>query len=167
MKFLKLIFTSIVVLFLLITCIGLLFSPHVTVMRSVNINASKDSVYSMLIDMNKWKEWMFDTSRSPKILSQNSVGKGAQAQVGKSKITIMQTTDSSVESVWKTGKLHDQLCDFVISKDSKTPGVLVTWYFQQHLNWYPWERIGAALNEKILGPSMDTSFAHLKRRLEE
>ncbi|MDE1192155.1 MAG: hypothetical protein PW786_08450 [Arachidicoccus sp.] len=167
MKFIKLIIISIIILFLLITCAGLLFPPNVTVMRSVNINAPEDSVYCMLSNMNNWQRWLFDSERSPKILSQNSKGLNAQAQVGKSKITITQVTDSSIESVWETGKIHNQICDFVLGKNVQSPGIQVTWYFRQHLRWYPWERIGAVLNEKILGPSMDSSFARLKREMEQ
>ena len=167
MKFIKLIVISLIVLFLLVTGIGLLFSPNVTVMRSVNINAPKDSVYAMLSDIGNWQYWMFDSARTPQILSQNTFGKGAEAQVGKTKIVITQTTDSTVESLWQTGKIHDQLCDFVLTQNAQSPGIQITWYFQQHLGWYPWERIGAALNEKILGPSMDSGFARLKRKLEK
>lgn len=166
MKFLKLIVISIISLFIIITGIGLLFSSNVTVMRYVNINAPKDSVYAMLSDINNWQYWLFDSIRKPKISSSNTAGKNATAKVGKSHITISQVTDSSVESVWQTGKIHNQLCNWVISRNNKSPGIEVTWYFQQHLNWYPWERIGATLNEKILGPSMDSSFARLKRKLE-
>ena len=167
MKFIKLVVISIVILFALITGIGLLFPPNVTVMRSINISAPEDSVYAMLDNIDNWQYWMFDSARAPKILSQNSAGKNAEAQVGKSTITITQVTDTSVESIWQTGKMHNQLCDFVISQNNQTPGLQVTWYFQQHLNWYPWERIGATLNEKILGPSMDSGFARLKRVLEK
>jgi hypothetical protein len=110
---------------------------------------------------------MFDSSQTTELLSPNAAGKGAQAQIGGSKITITQTTDSSLESMWDVGKMHSQVADFFITQNKSTPGMQVTWYFQQHLNWYPWERFSAALNEKVLGPSMDSSLARLKALLEK
>ena len=167
MKFLKLFFVSIIILFLLITCIGLMFPPQVTVMRSININAPKDSVYAMLSNIDNWKYWLFDSTQTTKILSPRTAGKGAQAQIGGSKITITQTTDTSIESTWDVGKMHSQVADFIITQNSATAETQVTWYFRQHLNWYPWERLTAVLNEKVLGPSMDSSFARLKILLEK
>jgi hypothetical protein len=43
----------------------------------------------------------------------------------------------------------------------------VQWSFQQTLKWYPWERISAAMSEKILGPALDSGLANLKRIMEK
>ncbi len=167
MRLLKLAAFSIVTLFLLITGIGLLFPPQVTVMRSSTFIAPRDSVYNLLSDMRRWPEWLFDSTHSLKLLTANSSGKGAMAQVGYNKITIVEAQPDLIQTIWKAPKANDQICEFQISNNDKTPGVKVLWYFRQHLNWYPWDRIGAVLNEKILGPSMDSSFAHLQKRLQQ
>ncbi|MGF7233263.1 hypothetical protein [Arachidicoccus sp.] len=167
MRLLKLALFSIVTLFLLITGIGLLFPPEVTVMRSSTFIAPKDSVYALLSDMRRWPEWLFDSTHSLKILTKNSSGKGATAEVGYNKITIVNAQPGVIQTIWKAPKANDQVCEFQISSNGRAPGVHVMWYFRQHLNWYPWDRIGAVLNEKILGPSMDSSFAHLQKRLQQ
>ncbi|SEA65348.1 hypothetical protein SAMN05192529_13920 [Arachidicoccus rhizosphaerae] len=163
MKYLKLAVFSIGSLFLLITGIGLLFPSQVTVIRSASFNQPVDSVYAMLHDIQHWKQWLFDSTHPVRRLTANSAGPGAAVQVGNSKITITHDSAYYIESTWQGGRSNDQICGWQLSQDKNTPGTLVRWHYTQHLDWYPWERVGAILNEKILGPSMDSSFAHLKR----
>ena len=162
MKYLKLAVFSIGSLFVLITLIGLLFPSRVTVMRAASINQTKDSVYAMLHDMGKWNQWLFDSSLQLKLLSTNSIGPGASAQVGGSKITITHDSAYYIESIWHGSKSRDQICGWNLKSDAENPGTLVEWHYTQQLRWYPWERVGAVLNEKILGPSMDSSLAKLQ-----
>lgn len=167
MKVLKLAIFSILTLFLLITVIGLLFPSQVTVIRRVSINAPKDSVYPMFSDIKRWPEWLFDSTHKVSVLSQSTTGKGAKVRVGHSLITITHDSAGYIESIWKAARTNDQVCGWNITQDPHTPGTLIEWSYSQHLDWYPWERVGAILNEKILGPSMDSSFARLKSRLEK
>ena len=167
MKYLKLALFSIGSLFLLITFIGLLFPSRVTVTRSATFNQPLDSVYPLLQNMNNWHEWLFDSTHTAKLLSDRSSGPGAAMQIGSSKITITHDSAYYIESVWHGTRSNDQICGWRLTNDPNTPGTMVRWHYTQHLNWYPWERIGAVLNEKILGPSMDSSFARLKRHFEQ
>ena len=58
MRFFKLALISIVVLFALITAIGLLFPKDVTTTRTITIHAPADSLYHYLADVKHWKLWM-------------------------------------------------------------------------------------------------------------
>lgn len=166
MKYLKLAIFSIGSLFLLITCIGLLFPSRVTVIRSASFNQPLDSAYLQLHDMRNWQNWLFDSTHATKQLTTNSSGKGASMLVGNNKITITHDSAYYIQSVWHGNRSNDQICGWRLTQDPNTPGTLIEWHYTQHLDWYPWERIGAILNEKILGPSMDSSFARLKRHFE-
>ena len=166
MKYLKLAIFSIGSLFLLITLIGLLFPSRVTVMRSASINQPKDTVYAILHDMQNWQKWLIDSTIEFKLLSPNSIGPGASAQIGGSKITITHDSAYYIESIWQGRKSNDQICGWNLKADTDNPGTLVEWHYTQKLKWYPWERVGAVLNEKILGPSMDSSLARLQRHFE-
>lgn len=167
MKFIKLALFSIISLFLLISLIGLLFPSQVTVIRGVTINVPRDSVYPMLGNINQWPKWLFDSSKDVKLLSPNSRGKGASVQVGHSKITITHDSAYYIESTWQSTRSNPQICGWNLTPDQHNPGTHLEWSYTQHLDWYPWERVGAVLNEKILGPSMDSSLARLKNRLEQ
>ncbi|UAY54063.1 SRPBCC family protein [Arachidicoccus terrestris] len=167
MKYLKLAIFSIGSLFLLVTCIGLLFPSRVTVIRSASFNQPIDSVYPMLHDLSNWHYWLFDSTHPGKLLTTSSIGPGASIQVGSSKITITHDSAYYIESTWHGSKSNDQICGWRLSQDPNTPGTMLRWHYTQHLDWYPWERVGAVLNEKILGPSMDSSMARLKRHFEQ
>lgn len=167
MKYLKLALFSIGSLFLLITFIGLLFPSQVTVIRSASFNQPLDSVYPLLHDMNNWHDWLFDSTHRTRLLTQNSSGSGASMEIGGSKITITHDSAYYIESTWQGSRSNDQICGWRLTRDTDNPGTLIQWHYTQHLDWYPWERVGAVLNEKILGPSMDSSFARLKRHFEQ
>lgn len=165
MKYLKLALFSIGSLFVLVTAIGLLFPSRVTVIRSASITEPIDSVYPMLHSLNNWQLWLFDSTHPVKILSGSS-GPGAAIQVGTSNITITHDSAYYIESIWKGAGSRQQICGWRLTQDANTPGTILQWHYTQHLKWYPWERVGAVLNEKILGPSMDSSMARLKRHFE-
>jgi len=167
MKYLKLAVFSIGSLFVLITCIGLLFPSRVTVIRSASFNQPMDSIYPMLHDLNNWHYWLFDSTHPAKILTAATSGPGAAIAVGSSKITITHDSASYIESRWHGTRSNDQLCGWRLTQDPNTPGTMVQWHYTQELDWYPWERVGAVLNEKILGPSMDSSLARLKRHFAQ
>lgn len=166
MKYLKLAIFSIGSLFILITLIGLLFPSRVTVMRSASINRPLDSVYAMVHDIQQWPQWLIDTSIQVQQLSPNSMGSGASAQIGGSKITITHDSAYYIESIWQGSNAKVQQCGWNLRPDTDNPGTLIEWHYTQTLKWYPWERVGAVLNEKILGPSMDSSLAKLQRYFE-
>lgn len=154
---------SVIVLFGLITAIGLLFSSRVTVVRQVEIQASYDTVFNYVNDINQWKKWMLDSSVAVALYTPSARGKGASAQVGNSRATILSDDSSLVRIQWQphNGKIQESGIS-VFPSHSVPGGVTVQWYFTQQLSWYPWERIAATLNEKILGPSMENDLARLK-----
>ena len=39
--------------------------------------------------------------------------------------------------------------------------------FQQHLSWFPWERLGGMLHDEIIGPSMEAGLDKLKQVVEK
>lgn len=167
MKLLKLALFSILSLFVLITCIGLLFPSQVTVIRSVSITAPRDSIYLYLHNIDRWPQWLFDSTHQMEMKSLQHSGKGAAVRVGHSDITITHDSAYYIESTWHTRKRNDQICGWHLTKDQHNPGTVLQWSYSQHLDWYPWERVGAVLNEKILGPSMDSSLARLKSTIED
>lgn len=166
MKYVKFALFSICSLFVLVSLIGLLFPSQVTVIRSASFNQPKDSIYRMLHDMRQWPVWLFDSSRQINMLSGTTSGVGAAMKVGGSQITITHDSAYYIESVWKGGRSNDQLCGWQLTQDNSTPGTTLTWHYTQHLDWYPWARVGAILNEKILGPSMDSSLVRLKKHFD-
>ena len=43
----------------------------------------------------------------------------------------------------------------------------VQWQFEQHLHWYPWEKFGSLMNDKIIGAALEASLENLKKLSEK
>ena len=167
MRFLKLFLISFVILFLVVTVIGLLFPSTVTVSRAIEINSPRDTIYKYLQDIKYWKLWMAGADTNTiSFLSARTAGQGAVAKIGTGEVTMTRTTPDSIYTVWKSEKGNIQNSAFTTMPNLKDSNITVQWYFAQRLNWYPWERFGSMANDKILGPIMEQSFDKLKKVLE-
>jgi len=168
MRLFKLVITSLIILFAIITAIGLFFPSTVRVSRAVNIAASYDTVYKYLEDVKYWKLWMdgADTATIA-FLSTRTAGEGTVATIGTGQVTITRCTKDSIYSIWKSAKGNIQNSAFTFLNNTAQQNTTVQWYFDQKLNWYPWERFGSMANDKILGPIMEESFNKLKQVLEK
>ncbi|MGI8950186.1 MAG: SRPBCC family protein [Chitinophagaceae bacterium] len=168
MKFIKLAIISIVILFCIVTIIGLIFPGSVTVSRAININAPHDSVYHLLTDIKYWKLWMEGAEKNTiQFLSNKTAGAGTVAKIGATEVSIENATPSHIETIWKDSKGNKQTGVFNLITDSSKQITTVQWYFEQQLKWYPWERIGSMMNEKILAPSMENDLENLKKLAEK
>ena len=168
MRFLKLAIISLIILFLLTTGIGLLFPSTAKVTRVADISAPFDSVYHYLNDVKYWKLWVYGADTNIiTFLSARTAGTGTVAKIGTGEVTITHTTADSIYMIWKSQKGDVQNSAFVLHINTTQHNVTVQWFFEQKINWYPWERFGAMADDKILGPVIEQSFDKLKTVLEK
>jgi uncharacterized membrane protein len=167
MRILKMVLTTITVLFLLTTAIGLMFPSTVRVSRAVHINAPHDTVYKYINDIKYWKLWMdgADTSTIT-FLSARTAGTGTVISMGTGEMTVTRCSDDSVYTKWESKKGNIQNSVFIVLDDSVQKNTSVQWYFEQQVQWYPWERFGSMANDKILGPVMEKSLDKLQQLLD-
>lgn len=161
MKLLKLGLISLVLLFLLATGMGMLLPSKVLVSRAVNIKVPANEVVATVGDMNQWPFWV-EGMKDPSVNIESPIS----AQVGKSKVTIAEKTDSSVISTWITQKGKPQISTIRIIYQPQQQLSVVQWQFEQSIGWLPWERLGSIMNDKILGPMMEKNLDQLRLHLE-
>lgn len=161
-RFIKLAIVSFVIFFALITAIGLLFPPQVTVMRRATIHQPKEKIYALISDTKNWHKWLADSSVTFEPVTANTSGKGAAIMIGGKKVAITEATPDYIEAVWEMRKGRNQTSGFYLQPDLQTNGTIVQLHFTQKLQWYPWERIASRLNEKILGPILDQNLLKLE-----
>ncbi len=166
MKFIKLGVISIVILFLLLTSLGLLLPSTVRVTRNITLQTSMDSLHSYLDDISQWKQWMEGLDSSVVVVSQTANGKSVMATINKQSVSITKDTKDRIETLWQTSRGKAQRCVFELSFDTATSATNLNWYFEQKLSWYPWERLPALANDKVLGPFMEHSLDKLKALTE-
>ena len=167
MRFIKLAVISIIILFLITTGIGLLLPSTVRVTRNISIRATQDTLFHYLSDVKYWKLWMAGAKDSTLIfISKQTAGAGTKAMIGGQRVDVTKAAKGEVETVWESSNGRFQTGIFELRSDSATASTNINWYFEQQLNWYPWERISAISNDKIIGPGMEQSLDNLKAIFE-
>jgi len=168
MRFIKLAVFSAVVLFFIITAIGLMLPSTVKVSRTISVAAPHDTAYYYINDVKYWKLWMEGAEENTiRFLSARTAGIGTVAQIGTNQVSIEQATPTFIETKWKGESGSVQIGGFNIITDSSNQSTTINWYFEQHVSWYPWERLSTITNEKILGPTMEKSLDNLKQLLDK
>ncbi|RXK86424.1 SRPBCC family protein [Filimonas effusa] len=168
MKLLKLALISFLVLFVVATLIGLMLPSTVVVSRAVDINRKDPGRIRQEINtLSRWPNWIEGIQANGfKLTSADSIGKGASGYVNGNNIQIIRATDTAIVSEWMgKGGFRQEAVMNIITNPSHAV-TTVQWSFTQHIKWYPWERLGSMMNDKILGPVMEKSLANLKTLAE-
>ncbi|HYJ38785.1 MAG TPA: SRPBCC family protein [Chitinophagaceae bacterium] len=163
MRFIKLAIISVIILFLLITALSLLLPSHVRVSRAINISATRENIAPYISDLNQWSAWnrfviQADSLKNLEIVSDSFVkARGLE-------IHLMKTALDSISTRWRQplGKVSES--NFIL-----IPGehyTVVQWYFDFHLDWYPWQKFQSIIYDKQLGPYMEGSLQNLKQIME-
>lgn len=161
MKLARLALISIILLFLLATLIATLLPSTVLVSRAVNINGRKDSLMAYIKDIYHWRYWI-EGMQDPSV----KIYSGSRADLGTTQVTITGITDSTVISVWQGTSSNPQTATVRIIADSARPVSVVQWQFVQKLKWYPWEKFGSMMNDKIMGTMMEKNLNNLRLLVE-
>lgn len=162
MKLIRLAVLSIVILFILAAVMGALLPATVLVSRAINVHASKDSVMPYLKDIHQWKSWV-----SGMELPTVTIFSTSNANLGGTLVNITGISDSTVVSSWKGRSGNIQTSTIRMIGDTFQSVTIVQWQFEQKLKWYPWEKFGSIMNDKILGPMMEKNLNNLKLLVEK
>ncbi len=100
-------------------------------------------------------------------LSTKTDGEGTVAKIGTYEVIIKKSTVQNIQTVWIRQTGNSQTGTFELINDSLKQITTVYWYFDQHIKWYPWERFGSMMNDKLLGPTMEKSLNNLKQLAEK
>ena len=161
MGFLKLGFISIIILFLVATCIGLLLPSKVIVSRVTDIFAPKDSIYARVKNINQWKLWVAGMSNENVQIISPTI-----AILNGTKVSITSIDNYTIQSLWTGKKNTVQQSRLIIIQDNTTNKAIVQWQFVEQLKWYPWQRLGSMMNEAVMGSQLETNLANLKKICE-
>lgn len=164
MRLIKPFILSILILFILITIIGLLIPNNPSVSRAIKIAKPIDTVHQQVFAFDQWKNWY------PTLLDSNKM-EGYSVQINSDKIV-----DGSGTSIEKLGETKDSLSlQWTTANGKKSTGFFqlmgkdtttLIWVFNQKSSWLPWEKFGSMYNDKILGPQMEQTLESLKIFIE-
>lgn len=162
MKLLRLALFSVGSLFVIASLIGFLLPAHVLVSRAVNIQTDKDSIIPYVKDIGKWSIWMDGMAQASV-----QVESATKADLAGTRVTITGVTDTTVQSEWLSKNKSFQTSTLRFIRDTVNRQTIVQWQFEQELKWYPWERLGSMMNDKILGTMMEKNLNNLKNMVEK
>lgn len=154
---------SILVLFLLITAIGLFLPSRVTVSRAVDMQASRSTVHALLADPARWKQW-FPGADSLPLLKKGDRIAGLSMPSG-SPLTIRSLTDSTiVVQGLQAATIEGEMGFTLLGGDPNH--VTVQWYMNFYFDWYPWERFSSLLLENKFGAVMEQGLKRLQQQAQ-
>ena len=92
------------------------------------------------------------------------VNSATETKIGSSTIKILSSKPLEITGEWieKNGDVQKTTID-LISNRNKT---VVHWQFEQDLKWYPWQRFGSMVNDKVIGSMMESNLANLVKLVE-
>lgn len=157
MKLIKLGLISVVVLFLITTLMSALMPSSVLVSRAINIHAPRDSIRTYVQDIHQWKRWIEGMDK-PEV----TIFSPETADLGGTKVAITQKTDSTILSTWITRSGNEQISTLRMISEPSQGVTIVQWQFVQKVKWYPWEKFGSMMNDKVIGTMMEKNLNTLK-----
>ncbi|MBS1947814.1 MAG: SRPBCC family protein [Bacteroidetes bacterium] len=168
MRLLRLVIISIIILFIIFTCISFFIPSHISIAKAIDIKAPRQQVHDALNDLKAWDKWNWFTAHSSlsnKTYSAPSYGKGAMMKSDQLNIEITDSKPDSIKTDWAQLRGKHFNAVFVIAEIQ--PGeTAVQWYFDFHFRWYPWEKFSVLLYNSQIGGVMDESLSGLKRFAE-
>jgi hypothetical protein len=168
MRYIKFSIIGLIVLFVLLTAIGLLMPSVVMVGRSTSIGAPIDSVRFYTNDPAHWRYWIIGADTAfYKQLTPSTNQKGSRLMLGSYTITVLENDPDTIYTLWKGQHTREHINKLDLTYNGATDSTVVNWAFQQQLNWYPWERLSAMLLDKVYGPSMEGNLLKLKQVCEK
>ena len=162
MRFIKLAIISAVILFLLVLGMSLLIPSHIRISRAVDITASKNNLLPAISDLRQWKEWnvmVNNADSTVKEYTENAI------MADKLTITKQALVGDTLFTSWQQHNARSFVSGFTWQGNDDR--LVVQWYFDIQLRWYPWEKFGSIVFDKQLGPSMEKSLGNLKKLVEK
>lgn len=152
MRLVKLALLSIVFLFIVVTAISLLIPSHIRISKAINLIAEKDSIFALINDTTRWKQW------HPAFIPNDSTPKFPS-------IHIMQQSQNDSEIIMhlqQSGK-PEVINGWKVYHHSNVDTLTLQWYMDFHLKWYPWKKFASLFYENTYGVMMQQGLENIKQ----
>jgi hypothetical protein len=162
MRLVKQVLISAVVLFLVTYLFSLIIPSSIRISRAVNISVPKDSLRAVVTDLRSWQQWN-ELVNNPGLTNQQYTEKSFSSD--QLKVMSEPSAGDTLFTSWSRGKARVLASGF--TWQGANDQLVLQWYFDVKLRWYPWEKFGSIVFDKQLGPPMEKSLSNLKKLLEK
>ena len=156
MRLIKLALLSIVFLFIVVTLISLLIPSHIRISKAINLYAQKDSVFALIDDTSKWKQW------HPAFIPGDSAPKFPTIH-----ITHKIESDSEIVMYLQQQGKPEVINGWKFYQNNPADSLTLQWYMDFRLKWYPWQKFGTLLYENTYGKMMEQGLANIKSEVQK
>jgi hypothetical protein len=154
-RLIKLGLISAVFLFLVATAISLMIPSHIRISKAINIKGEEDSIFSLVKDESRWREW------HPAFMPNPSAKKFPPILI----VSKIQN-DSQLVMQMKQGDKKPVTSTWQIYHHQSTDSLTLQWYMDFRLSWYPWQKFGSLFYENTYGAMMEQGLSNIKTRSE-
>jgi len=155
-RLVKLALISIVFLFVVVTAISLLIPSHIRISKAINIHGKKDSIFALIGDTGRWKQW------HPAFIQNDSTPTFPSIRI----IEKIQNDTEVVMRLQQLGK-PEVINGWKIYRYSNMDSLTLQWYMDFHLKWYPWKKFGSLFFENTYGVMMEQGLNNVKTLTED
>jgi hypothetical protein len=154
MRFIKLAFISLILLFAVVTAISLIIPSHIRLSKVVTTVPQKDSIFSLIKNKEQWPQWhpSFVNGANNEILSRIN-------------LELIAETDSSLQMRWMQNDKKPLNMYWQIFADENS--ATLQWSIDFYQKWYPWQKISSLLYEGNYGVMMEQGLANIKAIVEK
>ena len=158
--------------FIIIFLLAFLLPSRVTVAKSVDVNASRDSIKNQIVYFEKWKNWypafkdenitIIKNSTSSKYISSVTL----KDKKGKTiLLNLIDTTNNEIIIEVHSASSTQVQYEFLLIPKLNNQTQL-TWNININLGWYPWKRIEGILFDKFSGSQYEDALNDLRKAAE-
>lgn len=155
---------------------GLLLPSQYEIERSIIIKGSIEYIENNIIDLRKWDEWSFMSSKKDTSLKmyyqQNNIGPYSSAKwkskyMGEGIFRIYEYKPKAIINYEMIIKDNDHKINGTFIIDSTENGVRIKWLDYGELGYNPLERIFGLFMGNYLGQDQENSLKELKKIIEK
>ena len=162
----------ILAIFIIIFLISFLLPSKVTVAKSVEINASQESVREQIVDFKNWENWYPAFKDENITIIKNSSGKDNLASVtlkdknGKMiNLNLIDSTQNTIDIQIQSSSSTKVSYQFILTPKTNNQ-IQLTWNVNINLGWLPWKKIEGILMDKFSGPQYEAALDNLRKAAE-
>ena len=165
MRYIKLAIISLVFFFLLFTLISLFIPSRVRVMRETAIVGSRQEIVEQLGKPVNWKNWL-PVKDTAAFIYENGLILGIKPDSTHS-IILTGQNDSTITALYMGASGRQSMMGWHVTASNHPGHLMVQWWMEFRLRWYPWEKFSSLIFEKQYGIFLETGLKRLKGFVED
>jgi hypothetical protein len=151
MRIIKLGIISFVLIFGLITAMSSLIPSRIRISRAINLSPTADYILEKIADTARWNQWhpgfMDSTGDQPPVIIKRTP---VSNQPHEFICRVQQGNRNPVLNGWK------------LYRNNPGDSIVLQWYMDFQLSWYPWQKFSSLFYESAYGSMMEEGMTRLK-----